>query len=86
MTLRTTLTTLTVAPVLSLMLSGAAIAADTDLALEPTINSEVSANGLYAFERDSDSPMLEPTINGEVSANGRFASQAEQDAYDNERG
>ena len=86
MPFRTTLTTLTVVPVLSLMLSGAAIAADTDLALEPTLNSEVSANGLYAFERDSDSPMLEPTINGEVSANGRFASQAEQDAYDNERG
>lgn len=81
MTYRTTLTTLAVVPILSLFLSSPSIAAEIDLDLEPAISSEISANGLYAFDRDRDSPMLEPAINGEVSANGLFANQAEQDAY-----
>jgi len=74
------------APILALLIGTNALAVDTDLALEPTLNSEVSANGLYAFERDANSIELEASINGDVSANGRFASQAEQDAYAIERG
>lgn len=57
-----------------------------DLDLEPCLNSEISANGRYAYERDSDDLALEPAINGEVSNNGRFASQSEADAYLAERG
>ena len=86
MTFRNTLTTIAIIPVVSLLIGSSAFAADTDLSLEPTLNSEVSANGLYAFERDADSIELEASINGDVSANGRFASQTEQDAYDIERG
>jgi len=85
MTYPTTLTTLAVVPILSLFLASPTIAAETDLDLEPAISSGISANGLYAFDRDRNSPMLEPTINSEVSANGLFASQAEQDAYNAER-
>ena len=86
MTFRNTLITIAIVPVVSLLIGTSAFAADTDLALEPTLNSEVSANGLYAFERDADSVQLEAAINGEVSASGRFASQAEEDAYTVERG
>ena len=86
MTFRNTLTTIALVPVLSLLIGNSAFAADSDLGLEPTLNSEVSANGLYAFERDGNSIELEASINGDVSANGRFASQAEQDAYAIERG
>ena len=86
MTFRTTLTTLAVVPVLSLLIGTNVLAANSDLALEPTLNSEVSANGLYAFERNTDSVELEAAINGEVSASGRFASQAEENAYAIERG
>jgi len=86
MTFRNTLTTIAIIPVVSLLIGTSAFAADTDLALEPTLNSEVSANGLYAFERSADSIELEASINGDVSASGRFASQAEEDAYAIERG
>jgi len=86
MTFRNTLTTASAIPILLFALSGSAVADDTDLALEPAINGEVSANGLYAFARDDASTELEPAINGDVSASGRFASQAEEDAYTRERG
>ena len=86
MTFRNTLKTIALVPVLSLLIGSNAMAADTDLALEPTLNSEVSANGLYAFDRSADSVQLEAAINGEVSASGAFASQAEEDAYAIERG
>ena len=86
MTFRNTLKTIALVPVLSVLIGTSALAADTDLALEPAINGEVSANGLYAFDRSADSIQLEAAINGEVSATGAFASQAEEDAYAIERG
>lgn len=56
-----------------------------DPALEPCISGEVSANGLFAFERAADDLALEPAINGDVSADGRFASPSAADAFATER-
>jgi len=81
MTNRTTLITSSLLLLLVVGNAGATVAADPDLALEPAINGEVSANGDYAFYRDSNDLLLEPAINGEVSTNGRFASEAEARAY-----
>ena len=81
MTNRTTLIT---SSLLLFLSAGGATAGTSDPALEPAINGEVSATGVYAFHRGDNDLLLEPAINGEVSADGRFASQAEALAYADE--
>lgn len=66
--------------------SAASPTGSADPALEPCLNSEISANGSYAFERKANDPALEPTLNSQVSSGGRFASQAAAQAFAAERG
>jgi len=65
--------------------------ADENLDLEPCINGEVSASGLFInqeaeeeYYRDlqqADNLELEPCINGEISASGMFPTQEAEDHY-----
>jgi hypothetical protein len=67
-------------------LSGSALAGDatSQNALEPCINGQVSASGLYATQAGEDAARqaqrLEPALNGEVSASGLYPTQAIEDA------
>jgi hypothetical protein len=67
-------------------LTGSAIASDATNpnALEPCINGQVSASGLYASQADEDAARkaqrLEPAVNGEVSTSGLYPTQAVEDA------
>jgi len=70
-----------------LSLAGATFAADavSPNALEPCINGEVSASGLYPTQADEDAARAaeqrpEPSINGQVSASGLYPTQAIEDA------
>ncbi len=70
-----------------------AVAGDIDLIaydLEPCINGDVSATGLFASQEEEDRLLaerqaleteldLEPCMDGGVSATGNYASQAEED-------
>ena len=68
--------------------SAAALADTTDHALEPCLNGEVSATGLFPSQAAEDAHhrasastnALEPAINGEVSASGLYPTQALEDA------
>jgi len=70
--------------------STSAIAENYDLDLEPCINGEVSASGLFPsqeaedrfYEAQLDVDLdLEPCINGEVSASGLFPNQEAEDRH-----
>ncbi len=65
--------------------------ADVNLELEPCINGEVSASGLFPTQAAEDAYNmalqqaevleLEPCINGDVSESGLFESQAAEDHH-----
>jgi hypothetical protein len=67
-------------------LTGSALASDATSAnaLEPCINGQVSASGLYDSQAEEDAARkaqrLEPALNAEVSASGRYPTQAVEDA------
>jgi DNA-binding transcriptional regulator YdaS (Cro superfamily) len=68
-------------------LAGTSLAADpvSTNALEPCINGQVSASGLYPTQAEEDAARaagqrLESAINGQVSASGLYPSQAIEDA------
>ena len=67
-------------------LTGSALASDTTNpnALEPCINGQVSASGLYATQAEEDAAgkaqRLESSLNGEVSSSGLYPTQAAEDA------
>jgi hypothetical protein len=67
-------------------LTGTTLAAETvsPNALEPSINGEVSASGLYATQAEEDAARkaqrLEPSLSGEVSTSGLYPTQAIEDA------
>jgi hypothetical protein len=52
--------------------------AASDHALEPCINGEVSASGLYPTQAAEDN-RYEACLNGEVSASGSYPTQALED-------
>ncbi len=76
---------------LGLSLVSIFVVADENLDLEPCINGEVSATGLFPSQEAEDEYLkslsqaealeLEPCINGEVSASGLFPSQEAEDQY-----
>jgi hypothetical protein len=65
-------------------LAGSALAADPvrPNALQPCVNGEVSASGLYPSQAVEDAVLaagvsaLEPALNGEVSSDGLYPSEA----------
>jgi len=67
-------------------LTGSALAGGTvnPNALEPCINGQVSASGLYASQGEEDAAReaqrLEPAVNGAVSTSGLYPTQAVEDA------
>ena len=72
------------------------VLADEATDLEPCINGDVSASGLFVSQEAEDSFMqqqaitvaqwdLEPCINGDVSAFGLFISQEAEDSYKQHR-
>jgi hypothetical protein len=68
-------------------LSGATLAAEpvSPNALEPCINGQVSASGLYPSQAEEDAARAaerqpEPSLDGQVSASGLYPTQAIEDA------
>ena len=67
--------------------STSTMAEDFNLDLEPCINGEVSASGLFQTQEAEDRFIrakqlaLEPCINGEVSESGLFSNQEAEDLY-----
>ena len=79
-----------------ILLISSQVFADELSELEPCINGEVSASGLFASQEAEDSYRqqqemavaewdLEPCINGEVSASGLFTSQEAENNYKQHR-
>jgi len=74
-----------------LSLVSATVIASENLDLEPCINGEVSASGLFANQeaedeyyrnlQQADVLELEPCINSEVSASGMFPTQEAEDRF-----
>ena len=75
-----------------IILASTQAVADETTELEPCINGEVSASGLFANQKAENKHRnlqyitvtqsdLEPCINGEVSASGLFTNQEAEDSY-----